>query len=204
MHFHVLLAYVLVKAHAFSTNVIQFGLLFPVGVFAAKWCTGVILLSIAEKVLRRLAKCLDITAKMDQLNVKEQQEFQQIVEQKQMKDFMRLYSNLVSRCFEDCVNDFTSANLTTKENNCISKCSEKFLKHSERVGQRFQEQKYVSKSVVTVAIASTNPQCSLDAKHEKVREQKEVLNVHKNKQDTSRILNQSFVFLCPLPLLRSY
>ncbi|RKP30438.1 hypothetical protein METBISCDRAFT_6299, partial [Metschnikowia bicuspidata] len=66
--------------------------------------------------------------------------FQQIVEQKQMKDFMRLYSNLVSRCFEDCVNDFTSANLTTKENNCINKCSEKFLKHSERVGQRFQEQ----------------------------------------------------------------
>lgn len=80
---------------------------------------------------------------MDQLNVKEQQEFQQIVEQKQMKDFMRLYSNLVSRCFEDCVNDFTSANLTTKETTCISKCSEKFLKHSERVGQRFQEQKYV-------------------------------------------------------------
>lgn len=80
---------------------------------------------------------------MDQLNVKEQQEFQQVVEQKQMKDFMRLYSNLVSRCFDDCVNDFTSANLTAKESSCISKCSEKFLKHSERVGQRFQEQKYV-------------------------------------------------------------
>ncbi|CAH2352474.1 mitochondrial import inner membrane translocase subunit Tim9p [[Candida] railenensis] len=80
---------------------------------------------------------------MDQLNVKEQQEFQQIVEQKQMKDFMRLYSNLVSKCFDDCVNDFTSANLTTKESSCITKCSEKFLKHSERVGQRFQEQKYV-------------------------------------------------------------
>lgn len=83
------------------------------------------------------------TNKMDQLNVKEQQEFQQIVEQKQMKDFMRLYSNLVSRCFDDCVNDFTSANLTNKETSCIAKCSEKFLKHSERVGQRFQEQKYV-------------------------------------------------------------
>lgn len=79
--------------------------------------------------------------KMDQLNVKEQQEFQQIVEQKQMKDFMRLYSNLVSKCFDDCVNDFTSANLTSKESSCIMKCSEKFLKHSERVGQRFQEQK---------------------------------------------------------------
>ena len=81
---------------------------------------------------------------MDQLNVKEQQEFQQIVEQKQMKDFMNLYSNLVSRCFDDCVNDFTSGNLTSKETSCIAKCSEKFLKHSERIGQRFQEQKYVS------------------------------------------------------------
>lgn len=77
---------------------------------------------------------------MDQLNVKEQQDFQQIVEQKQMKDFMKLYSNLVSRCFDDCVNDFTSTNLTNKESGCIMKCSEKFLKHSERVGQRFQEQ----------------------------------------------------------------
>lgn len=77
---------------------------------------------------------------MDQLNVKEQQEFQQIVEQKQMKDFMRLYSNLVSKCFDDCVNDFTSGSLTSKESTCIMKCSEKFLKHSERVGQRFQEQ----------------------------------------------------------------
>ncbi|ODQ77619.1 hypothetical protein BABINDRAFT_163342 [Babjeviella inositovora NRRL Y-12698] len=77
---------------------------------------------------------------MDQLNAKEQQEFQQIVEQKQMKDFMRLYSNLVEKCFTDCVNDFTSNKLTTKEDTCIMRCAEKFLKHSERVGQRFQEQ----------------------------------------------------------------
>lgn len=77
---------------------------------------------------------------MDQLNQREQQDFQRIVEQKQMKDFMRLYSNLVERCFSDCVNDFTSASLTSKEETCIMKCSEKFLKHSERVGQRFQEQ----------------------------------------------------------------
>lgn len=77
---------------------------------------------------------------MDQLNQKEQQQFQQIVEQKQMKDFMRLYSNLVERCFTDCVNDFTSEKLTSREDACILKCSEKFLKHSERVGQKFQEQ----------------------------------------------------------------
>ncbi|EER31394.1 mitochondrial import inner membrane translocase subunit Tim9 [Candida tropicalis MYA-3404] len=91
---------------------------------------------------------------MDQLNVKEQQEFQQIVEQKQMKDFMNLYSNLVSRCFDDCVNDFTSGNLTSKETSCIAKCSEKFLKHSERIGQRFQEQKYVSLDMLRYSLFS--------------------------------------------------
>ena len=80
---------------------------------------------------------------MDQLNSREQQEFQQLVEKKQMKDFMRLYSSLVQRCFADCVNDFTSKTLTSKEETCLVRCSEKFLKHSERVGQRFQEQKYV-------------------------------------------------------------
>lgn len=78
---------------------------------------------------------------MDQLNSREQQEFQQLVEKKQMKDFMRLYSSLVERCFSDCVNDFTSKSLTGKEETCVMRCAEKFLKHSERVGQRFQEQK---------------------------------------------------------------
>lgn len=77
---------------------------------------------------------------MDTLNTSEQKEFQKVVEQKQMKDFMRLYSSLVERCFTDCVNDFTSAKLTSREQTCILRCSEKFLKHSERVGQRFQEQ----------------------------------------------------------------
>ncbi|KAF5098337.1 hypothetical protein D0Z03_001232 [Geotrichum reessii] len=77
---------------------------------------------------------------MDQLNSREQQEFQQLVERKQMKDFMRLYSSLVEKCFSDCVNDFTSNTLTSREDTCVMRCAEKFLKHSERVGQRFQEQ----------------------------------------------------------------
>ena len=76
---------------------------------------------------------------MDQLNPREQQEFAKVVERKQMKDFMRMYSTLVERCFNDCVNDFTSQSLTSKEEGCVLKCSEKFFKHSERVGQRFQE-----------------------------------------------------------------
>ena len=68
---------------------------------------------------------------------------QQIIEQKQMKDFMRLYTGLVERCFDDCVNDFTSKAPTSKEQACIANCTQKFLKHSERVGARFSEEKYV-------------------------------------------------------------
>ncbi|KAI9014963.1 Tim10/DDP family zinc finger protein [Gaertneriomyces semiglobifer] len=57
-----------------------------------------------------------------------------------MKDFLRLYHGLVDRCFKDCVNDFTSKVLSSKEDTCINRCFEKFIKHSERVGQRFAEQ----------------------------------------------------------------
>jgi hypothetical protein len=33
----------------------------------------------------------------------------------QMQDFMRMYSNLVERCFSSCANDFTSKALSAKE-----------------------------------------------------------------------------------------
>ncbi|KAM0751673.1 mitochondrial import inner membrane translocase subunit TIM9 [Meredithblackwellia eburnea MCA 4105] len=66
--------------------------------------------------------------------------FEQLMQQKQMKDFMSLYQNLVERCFTSCCNDFTSKALSSKEESCITSCSDKFLKHSERVGLRFAEQ----------------------------------------------------------------
>ncbi|KAK6513338.1 protein transporter tim9 [Arthrobotrys megalospora] len=77
---------------------------------------------------------------MDGLTPSEQREFQSVVERRQMREFMQMYSNLVQRCFDDCVNDFTSKTMTTKEEGCISKCVEKWLKGSERMGQRFAEQ----------------------------------------------------------------
>ncbi|CAK4030577.1 Mitochondrial import inner membrane translocase subunit tim9 [Lecanosticta acicola] len=77
---------------------------------------------------------------MDMLTQQEQRELQSRVERKQMKDFMNLYSNLVQRCFNDCVNDFTSKSLASKEEGCVMRCVDKFLKSSERLGERFQEQ----------------------------------------------------------------
>lgn len=82
---------------------------------------------------------------------------------------MRMYSSLVERCFNSCCNDFTSKTLSSKEvstgctssasrnartglisscrtfsrilqEQCVMNCTDKFLKHSERVGARFAEQ----------------------------------------------------------------
>ncbi|CED85058.1 mitochondrial import inner membrane translocase subunit tim9 [Phaffia rhodozyma] len=75
-----------------------------------------------------------------QFNAAEQAHMTKIIEKKQMQDFMKLYSGLVERCFSSCVNDFTSKTLTGKESTCVAHCSDKFLKHSERVGARFAEQ----------------------------------------------------------------
>ncbi|KAA8907524.1 Tim10/DDP family zinc finger protein [Sphaerosporella brunnea] len=77
---------------------------------------------------------------MEALNANEQREFAAIMERRQMKDFMTMYSNLVQRCFDDCINDFTSKAVSSKEETCVSRCVDKSLKTSERLGQRFAEQ----------------------------------------------------------------
>ena len=52
----------------------------------------------------------------------------------------QMYGKLVQRCFDDCVNDFTTKSLHSKEEGCVMRCVDKFLKGSERLGQRWQEQ----------------------------------------------------------------
>jgi mitochondrial import inner membrane translocase subunit TIM9 len=47
---------------------------------------------------------------------------------------------LVQRCFEDCVTDFTSKSLQSREEGCVMRCVDKFMKAQERLGLRFQEQ----------------------------------------------------------------
>ncbi|KAL9937320.1 hypothetical protein V8E36_003729 [Tilletia maclaganii] len=74
------------------------------------------------------------------LSSNEQATMQRIIEQRQMKDFMKLYTGLVERCFADCCNDFSSKALTQREETCVNNCATKWLKHSERVGARFSEE----------------------------------------------------------------
>ncbi|KAI9841410.1 MAG: protein transporter tim9 [Thelocarpon superellum] len=77
---------------------------------------------------------------MDNLNASEQRELQGRMEKRQMKEFMTMYGKLVQRCFDDCVDDFTTKTLHSREEGCVMRCVDKFLKGSERLGQRWQEQ----------------------------------------------------------------
>ncbi|KIY46516.1 chaperone, partial [Fistulina hepatica ATCC 64428] len=69
----------------------------------------------------------------------EQAHIQKLMEKRTIEDMMKSYSNMIDKCFNTCCNDFTSKALSTKEEQCINFCADKFLKYSERVSMRFQE-----------------------------------------------------------------
>lgn len=52
----------------------------------------------------------------------------------------QMYSKMVQRCFDDCVNDFTTKSLINREEQCVMRCVDKQLKGSARLQERFQEQ----------------------------------------------------------------
>jgi mitochondrial import inner membrane translocase subunit TIM9 len=51
-----------------------------------------------------------------------------------------MFSSLVDRCFDHCIDDFTTKSLIAREQGCVSRCVQKFMAGSERIGQRFAEQ----------------------------------------------------------------
>lgn len=66
-------------------------------------------------------------------------EMLQKLEEMQLKDTLRMFNNLVERCFAECVHNFRAKALTATEDKCVNTCAQKYLKHSGRVGQRFGE-----------------------------------------------------------------
>ncbi|XP_022756605.1 mitochondrial import inner membrane translocase subunit TIM9-like [Durio zibethinus] len=62
-----------------------------------------------------------------------------MIDHLQLRDSLRMYNSLVERCFTDCVDNFTRKTLQKQEETCVTRCAEKFLKHSMRVGLRFAE-----------------------------------------------------------------
>lgn len=51
-----------------------------------------------------------------------------------------MFSGLVDRCFDACIDDFTTKSMISKESGCVQRCVSKFMAGSERIGQRFAEQ----------------------------------------------------------------
>ena len=50
-----------------------------------------------------------------------------------------MYNNLVERCFKECAEDMRSKALSSSEEKCVAKCTEKFMNVTGRVGMRFGE-----------------------------------------------------------------
>lgn len=46
---------------------------------------------------------------------------------------------VVDRCFNHCIDDFTSKSLTSREESCVAKCAEKMNSSMARIALRFQE-----------------------------------------------------------------
>ena len=67
----------------------------------------------------------------------EEKKMAAMIEGMQTRDSLRMYNNLVEKCFATCVQSFRRKTLEKDEERCVSKCCEKFLKHSSRVSMRF-------------------------------------------------------------------
>jgi mitochondrial import inner membrane translocase subunit TIM9 len=92
-----------------------------------------------------------LTAIMN-LNQAEQNRLEEIMMKKQQKEFMRMFFRVTADCFDTCVTDFSSKVLSprevrscptdslTRQEACIAKCTDKFMKSSERIGLRFAEE----------------------------------------------------------------
>mmetsp|Transcript_21935 Transcript_21935/g.19956 ORF Transcript_21935/g.19956 Transcript_21935/m.19956 type:complete len:95 (-) Transcript_21935:57-341(-) len=71
-------------------------------------------------------------------------EFLRHLEDQQIKDSLRMYNTLVESCFDKCVHvgwngSLNSKQLTGTETSCISNCTEKYMKLTQRVGFRLTE-----------------------------------------------------------------
>jgi import inner membrane translocase subunit TIM9 len=69
----------------------------------------------------------------------QQQELMKHFEEKQVEESLSMYNRVVATCFNECVQSFRSKKMDSKEEGCVAKCTEKFVKHTQRVATRFQE-----------------------------------------------------------------
>lgn len=81
---------------------------------------------------------------LNQLPEGEKQRLLQKLQEKQSKQFIDLYNTIVNKCFNDCINSFTSESLNSDEKDCLKKCTIKQLKLTNRIGQQLAENQIVN------------------------------------------------------------
>lgn len=67
-------------------------------------------------------------------------ELQQMEMELEIRGSYKMSNSLVSKCFDQCVKDFKTKNLTDKETLCVSRCTDKFIKMSQAMGRVSAEQ----------------------------------------------------------------
>ena len=55
------------------------------------------------------------------------------------REFITLYNRISHDCFSACVVDMTTGSLTTEEQSCVEKCSEKMVNVNHRLMSVFME-----------------------------------------------------------------
>jgi mitochondrial import inner membrane translocase subunit TIM9 len=68
-----------------------------------------------------------------------QQQLLEAIDKKQRKEQWRQFHTIVDRCFNDCATNMRTQKLTSKEELCLSRCTEKYLRHQMLVGKTFTE-----------------------------------------------------------------
>ncbi|PIN00525.1 Mitochondrial import inner membrane translocase, subunit TIM9 [Handroanthus impetiginosus] len=80
-----------------------------------------------------------LAADLSCLSEEDKAKISSIIDNFQIRDSLRTYSSLTERCFSDCVNNFYRKSLGKQEEDCVMRCTQKFLKLSMRVSIRFAE-----------------------------------------------------------------
>ncbi|XP_054781755.1 mitochondrial import inner membrane translocase subunit Tim9-like [Prosopis cineraria] len=76
---------------------------------------------------------------LDSLSGEDKEKMSARIDQFQARESLRTYNSLVERCFVDCVDTFYRRSLTKKEETCVRRCAEKFLRHSVLLRLSFAE-----------------------------------------------------------------
>ncbi|XP_017757543.1 PREDICTED: mitochondrial import inner membrane translocase subunit Tim9-like [Eufriesea mexicana] len=79
---------------------------------------------------------------------------------KSVRDFVVSYNKLTETCFLDCIHEFTSRDVKTKEETCALNCMEKFLKMNQRISQRFEEFQLLANENILAAKKKLNEDIS--------------------------------------------